>query len=220
MRGAELLVKTGIAVDLNMTLSKLNIGCVDEVIAIARDAGAGRVGFSRLVPSGRGKGLVKEMLRPFEVRDAYVRLLGDGVHPVHAAAAASGAATARGAFVRVSTGDPIAGALPGARGDDCGDFPYAGCAAGVSGLTILADGTLLPCRRLPIRVGNALTGSIRRVWADSRVLARLRDRNLYKGKCGACARWAECRGCRAIAYAASGLSGRADYLADDPQCFL
>ena len=109
MRGAELLVKAGIAVDLNMTLSKLNIGCVDEVIAIARDAGAGRVGFSRLVPSGRGKGLVKEMLRPFEVRDAYARLLGGGVRPAHAATASPCVP------VRVSTGDPLAGALAGAR---------------------------------------------------------------------------------------------------------
>ncbi len=105
--GVEMLAAAGIPVNLNMTLSKLNIDCVDEVISIARDAGAGRVGFSRLVPSGRGKGLVKEMLGPSEVRDAYTRLLGGG--PACTAATASALCP-----VRVSTGDPIAGALAGA----------------------------------------------------------------------------------------------------------
>jgi MoaA/NifB/PqqE/SkfB family radical SAM enzyme len=208
MRGAELLAAAGIPVNLNVTLSRLNIDCIDDVIAMARDAGAQRVGFSRLVPSGRGRDLAREMLSPDEVRDAYARLLGGG------AAAAEPAVP-----IRISTGDPIASALEGAQGD-CGAFPYAGCAAGVSGLTILPDGTLLPCRRLPVPIGNALTGSIRRVWAESPVLETLRDRKSYKGRCGACERWAECRGCRAIAYASSGLSGRADLCADDPQCFL
>ena len=76
MRGAELLAAAGIPVNLNVTLSKLNIDCIDEVISMARDAGAVRVGFSRLVPSGRGRDLAKEMLAPDEVRDAYSRLLG------------------------------------------------------------------------------------------------------------------------------------------------
>ncbi|MBI4691576.1 MAG: hypothetical protein HY754_15130 [Nitrospirae bacterium] len=62
--------------------------------------------------------------------------------------------------------------------------------------------------------------SIREVWATSKVLTMLRDKNKYKGKCGECNRWANCRGCRAIAYAYSQTKGKDNFLADDPQCFI
>jgi radical SAM protein with 4Fe4S-binding SPASM domain len=94
-----------------------------------------------------------------------------------------------------------------------------GCAAGLAGITVLEDGTLLPCRRLPVPIGNIRRDSLREVWAASPVLVRLRDRASYRGRCGACARWAACRGCRAIAWAASLADGAADLCADDPQCF-
>jgi len=52
---------------------------------------------------------------------------------------------------------------------------------------------------LPLgRVGE---DSLREIWAASPVLAQLRDRSQYHGKCGSCKRWSACRGCRAIAYA-------------------
>jgi radical SAM protein with 4Fe4S-binding SPASM domain len=99
-------------------------------------------------------------------------------------------------------------------------IPAGGCAAGVSGLTILPDGTITPCRRLPIPIGNARTDSLREVWATSSVLNRLRDKSAYKGKCKKCIRWFQCKGCRAIAYAYSQSKGKGDFLAEDPQCFI
>ena len=106
----------------------------------------------------------------------------------------------------------------GAREFD--EVARGGCAAAVSGITLMADGTVTPCRRLPIPIGNVLTDSLREIWATSEVLQRLRNRDLYKGKCGGCERWSSCRGCRAIAYAHSLCLGAGDYLADDPQCFI
>ncbi|HYA31436.1 MAG TPA: SPASM domain-containing protein [Thermodesulfovibrionales bacterium] len=103
---------------------------------------------------------------------------------------------------------------------DAGVVPKGGCAAGVSGFTILPDGTMLPCGRLPVQIGNVRKDSLREVWATSRVLVALRDKGRYKGKCGRCRRWADCRGCRAIAYAVSRANGRNDMLAEDPQCFI
>ncbi|UCD34076.1 MAG: SPASM domain-containing protein, partial [Nitrospiraceae bacterium] len=90
----------------------------------------------------------------------------------------------------------------------------------ISGLTILPDGTMVPCRRLPVPIGNITSDSLREVWASSDVLNALRDRSRYKGKCGSCLRWAHCRGCRAIAYACSQSAGKGDVLAPDPQCFI
>jgi radical SAM protein with 4Fe4S-binding SPASM domain len=103
---------------------------------------------------------------------------------------------------------------------DAGNTAMSGCAAGVSGLTILPNGDVMPCRRLPISLGNARRDSLRELWATSPVLEALRDRSRYAGKCRACPRWAHCRGCRAIAYAWSRSRGEDDILAEDPQCFL
>ncbi len=63
--------------------------------------------------------------------------------------------------------------------------------------------------------------------AGKTILDAAREAGVYidsqcngKGKCGKCPRWAVCRGCRAVAWAASAARGKADYLAPDPQCFL
>jgi radical SAM protein with 4Fe4S-binding SPASM domain len=117
----------------------------------------------------------------------------------------------------IVTGDPVAAQLRQSMPNPSGGTPFGGCAAGVSGLTLLPDGTILPCRRLEVPLGNVRSDSLREVWATSPVLGRLRDRSLYQGRCGRCPRWAACRGCRAIALASSGPAG---YLAEDPQCFL
>jgi radical SAM protein with 4Fe4S-binding SPASM domain len=123
--------------------------------------------------------------------------------------------------LEIVTGDPVAAQLNAAPGPaPAPDIPCGGCAAGVSGLTILADGTIVPCRRLEIPIGNVRTDSLREIWAESAVLAGLRDKNRYREKCGSCERWAACRGCRAIAYAYSLSLGIDDYLAGDPQCFI
>jgi radical SAM protein with 4Fe4S-binding SPASM domain len=123
--------------------------------------------------------------------------------------------------MKLVTGDPVFSRMrAGDDGpDDQGDVPVGGCSAGVSGLTFLSDGTIVPCRRLPIPLGNIKFDAIREIWATSPVLDALRDRSRYAGKCGACRQWATCRGCRAIA-AAARLRGPDSLLAADPQCPL
>jgi len=78
---------------------------------------------------------------------------------------------------------------------------------------------VMPCRRIGISVGNLKRKSLRDIWATSRTLWRLRDRDSYKGECGRCSFWPSCRGCRAVAYAWSRARGHADLFADDPQCW-
>jgi AdoMet-dependent heme synthase len=203
MQGIEALLGAGLTVTVNVTLSKLNAGQMKEMVPLAARLGVQRLGFSRLVPSGRGKGLLQEMLPLQEVKDLYETLL-----------------SIKSNGLSIVTGDPVASQMAGKDDGDLGEHPVAGCAAGVSGLTLRSDGTIMPCRRLPIKIGNVCTDLLREVWATSEVLNRLRNRKLYKGKCGQCPRWAACRGCRAIAYAYSQSKGHDDFLAEDPQCFI
>lgn len=197
LRGTKHLLEAGLPVTFNLTLSRLNAPHLEGLLATAADLGVPRVGFSRLVPAGAGTALREEMLDPHEVEELYRRIFS--LNP---------------AGVRLVSGDPIAWQMGMEPGAGSGCTPLGGCAAGVSGLTLLPDGTILPCRRLHIPLGNVRKDALREIWATSPVLQRLRQRDLYSGKCGRCERWSGCRGCRAIAFACG------DYLGEDPQCFI
>jgi MoaA/NifB/PqqE/SkfB family radical SAM enzyme len=204
LRGITFLLDAGITVTLNATLSEINADHFPEIVSLASSIGAQRLGFSRLVPSGRGAGLIEKMIDKERLRRIYKEIFS--MVPEH---------------LEIVTGDSVASQMSLESGScDQGAVPTAGCAAGLSGLTFLPDGTITPCRRLFIPIGNVRKESLREVWATSNVLNALRDRSRYRGKCGACRRWAGCRGCRAIAYAYALSGGEDDFLAEDPQCFI
>ncbi len=204
VRGIAAMVAGNIPVTLNLTLSRVNVDYIEDLQQLAYDWGVQRVGLSRLVPAGKGADLADSMLGPERLRDLYASFLRTNGHKT-----------------RIETGDPLAGVLSARHGTgDAGHVPFGGCAAGVSGITVLPDGTMTPCRRCPVPLGNIIRDSMRAVWATSPVLRALRDRRRYKGRCGPCVHWAACRGCRAVAYAHALMRGRNDFLGDDPQCWL
>ncbi|UCH79851.1 MAG: radical SAM protein [Nitrospiraceae bacterium] len=205
IRGVKLLKDAGMEVTLNATVSEINAAYLTDTVKLASGLGADRLGFSRLVPSGRGRSLLKELMKTSEVKSLYEKIFS--IKPDNG--------------LEIVTGDPVASQFRNKTGNkDYGDIALGGCAAGISGLTIMPDGTVVPCRRLPVPVGNIRKNSIREIWAMSPVLNDLRDRGKYKGKCRTCDNWANCRGCRAIAYSYSASKGEADILAPDPQCFI
>jgi radical SAM protein with 4Fe4S-binding SPASM domain len=201
VKGIRNLLDAGLNVTINATLSEINVGDFMRLVELSVFLGVQRLGFSRLVPSGRGLGLLDKMIDSEKVRETYEKIL-----------------SLRPEGLEIVTGDPVASQMNCLSADS--SVPTAGCAAGVSGLTFLPDGTIVPCRRLFVPIGNIREERIREIWATSPVLEALRDRGRYKGKCGQCKRWAGCRGCRAIAYAYSVAHGEDDFLAEDPQCFI
>ena len=201
VKGIRNLLDAGLNVTVNATLSEINAGDFMRLVELSVSLGVQRLGFSRLVPSGRGLGLLDKMIGSEKIRETYEKIL-----------------SLRPQGLEIVTGDPVASQMNCRSAD--GAVPTGGCAAGISGLTFLPDGTIVPCRRLFVPIGNVREDRIREVWAKSPVLEALRDRGRYKGKCGKCRRWAGCRGCRAIAYAYSLAKGEDDFLAEDPQCFI
>jgi AdoMet-dependent heme synthase len=204
LAGVKNLLAAGVNVSLNATLSRVNAEAFIDLAGIAASLGVAELGYSRLVPWGQGQAMLAQMLDLQEIQTLYEKIASQDV---------------RG--LKIMSGDPMAAQMFFPHGsEDLGDTPAGGCAAGVAGLTILADGTITPCRRLPIPLGRAGKDSLREIWATSPVLEQLRDRSRYQGKCGECKRWAACRGCRAIAYAYARAHGNPDFLGPDPQCFI
>jgi radical SAM protein with 4Fe4S-binding SPASM domain len=205
LRGVRHLLDAGLKVTLNVTVSSLNADHLMDMVDLSSNCGVHRLGFSRLVPWGRGKFLFDEMLKPRTLKGLYEKVFSADLHN----------------GLEIVTGDPVASQFRNkTQNTDSGDTALGGCAAGVSGLTIMPDGTVVPCRRLPVSLGNVKKDSLREIWSMSEVLNDLRDRSKYKGKCGSCKKWANCRGCRAIAYSCSMAKGKGDLLAPDPQCFI
>jgi radical SAM protein with 4Fe4S-binding SPASM domain len=90
----------------------------------------------------------------------------------------------------------------------------AECIVGRHGIAVLPDGTVLPCRRFYLPIGNLQVQTLDEIWQSSDVLNNLRDKNNLYGKCRTC-RISNCYGCRAMVYALTG-----DYMAEDLHCIL
>ncbi len=199
--GIKELLSARVSTHVNLTLSRLNAAELEALAQFAGELGVDRVTYSRLVACGSGTGLAGEMLTPEELAALHRQLRKRGV-----------------GGTRISSRDPLS-LVAGWEGDvPQGDFPVGGCAAGVFGVTIASDGGIMPCRRMGLVIGNIRTDSLRRLWIESPVLAALRERHAYHGGCDSCRYWAVCRGCRAVALAASRARGGEDYLGPDPEC--
>jgi radical SAM protein with 4Fe4S-binding SPASM domain len=202
LRGIENLLAGGVNTSINLTLSHLNINEVMGLVELAGEMGVGAVTFSRLVACGRGGEMGDLMLSPDELAAFY--------RSVHEQSA--------GGKIMFTSRDPLFTVCGLDEDVPEAGFPVGGCAAGVFGITITADGSVMPCRRMDLSIGNIRETSLRELWAESPVLWSLRDRAQYHGECASCYYWAVCRGCRAIALAFARSQGREDFLGPDPQC--
>lgn len=84
------------------------------------------------------------------------------------------------------------------------------CSAGKTLLAILADGTLLPCRRLPIKVGNLLEKDINSYWVSSSILKELQDNEIPE-ECKSCLVSDKCKGgAKCLTYAVNKTYNKKD----------
>lgn len=97
----------------------------------------------------------------------------------------------------------------------CKEKNIYSCNAGSHLLAILADGTVMPCRRLPIEVGNVTLSELLTIYRESPELIKLRKSEIPE-KCKPCKYAQSCRGgAKCIACAKSGR-----YNIPDPDCPL
>jgi len=93
------------------------------------------------------------------------------------------------------------------------DVIDGGCHVGVNMLSVLADGTVYACRRMPSVIGKVPEQRIGDIFFNSPLLNQFRDFSNYE-KCGDCEVVNLCRGCPAVSYGQTG-----DYFTPDPQCW-
>lgn len=187
-----------IEVSIMFTLMKRNMGEAIQVIDFAEQNNINAVTVERVTPCGNSN--ISDVLTRDEIKDIYEAIT------VRANTISEQLKVRRLRPLWINTEHK------NSRTDcNIGGF----CPVGFTSLAILWDGTVLPCRRLNIPIGNILEEGLFKIWYASDVLWRIRDKNNLQGKCHACSNIERCGGCRAIAYETTG-----DYMGEDIQCWI
>jgi len=217
--GIASLRRAGVELQINSTITRLNMKYLDKLLDLALKAGAVAFHPFMLVPTGRGKGLETVEMSPqeyeqtlnwvydkqeelgekisFKPTDAphYQRVIRQKGH--------------KGNPQITSAGDK---ATTRAR-DDSLNSMTRGCLAGTSFCFISHQGRVQGCGYLDVEAGNIKDESFGQIWANATLFRKLRDLSNIKGKCGICEYKMVCGGCRARAYESTG-----DYLEAEPYC--
>jgi radical SAM protein with 4Fe4S-binding SPASM domain len=188
------LKEAGLTVSIMTTVSRINAEDILPLIELLEREGVDTFALERFIPEGQGKHMADEVLSPGEIRRIF-----ESVYEVGKVPRPMRILMYRPLFGLIDCNDPTVGAM---------------CSVGNNALTIMSDGTVLPCRRLPIALGNILVDNLFKIWYDSFLLWEIRNPRNLKGKCRDCELIPICRGCRAAAFARTE-----DYLAEDPQCW-
>jgi len=156
VKAVKLLVKNDISTGISVAVTKKNLRDIPLLIRMSSNLGANSLGLRRFIPIGRGKQMKKLMLSPQETKGLYLYILKmrQKLKDLNSKL-----------ILTIGCEDGIL-AQEGYR--------VNGCVAGYSSLTILPNGDVYPCRRLPIYVGNVLKQSLEEIFYKSgklRILA-------------------------------------------------
>jgi len=214
--GIAIAREAGIEVQINSTITKLNLPYLDDLLNFALDSRAVAFHPFMLVPTGRGKGLESVEMSPEEYEQTLQWVcdkqseLGDRIFfkPTDAPHYAR-IVRQRNKTQRPSDNEKI-GHQDSHRSMD---HITRGCLAGTGFCFISHRGKVQGCGYLAVEAGNIRDRSFSDIWANSDVFLKLRDLSSIKGKCGICKYKVVCGGCRARAYEATG-----DYLEAEPYC--
>lgn len=188
--------ETGKPLHLMMTLDRSNIESIPLVVELAREEALDGIIFERFVPLGRGR------QRAASALDArgWLQALGEIARSAGLEAEIEELAPFHAFWLRLKGEE----ALSGAR-----------CNLGDESMALMPDGTVFPCRRLPLPLGRLPEEPFAKILARLREFAPERLRPRLRGeRCRSCA-VPGCAGCRALALAVFG-----DPYADDPRCPL
>jgi len=209
--------RAGIEIQINSTITKLNVSYLDELLSLALKVGAIAFHPFLLVPTGRGKGLESVELSPEQyektlnwIYDKQLEL-GDRMFfkPTDAPHYLRVVSQRRKQNCEI----PVTKKSESAAGHTPVNSITRGCLAGIGFCFISHRGKVQGCGYLDVEAGNIREASFSQIWADSPLFRELRDLSNIKGKCGVCEYKKICGGCRARAYEATG-----DYLEAEPYC--
>lgn len=198
VKAIESLVRERVRTFISFTAHRGNFREFCEVAGLGQSLRVARVWADRLIPNGSGAGLTEQILTQEETREFF-----EIMHKARTDAA-------RRWFGRTEIAMHRALEFLLAGGN-----PYH-CTAGDTLITVMSNGDVYPCRRMPVRVGNLLETSLAKLYYESDFLRSLRDRSRRSEGCEGCCYVGLCRGgLKCLSYAVTN-----DPFKADPGCWL
>lgn len=203
----DVLRQHRIPVGISYTLSALNYWEVENIIELCVQHGVNIFRPTRLVPEGRGKDYRKYSLTPTQYQEILSRIYIKISYFYN-----------QGFMVFLPTCDSLGEVciLDGSCGlpELISSVVEVGKGCHGKFLDITPDGTVYPCRRLPIKIGNIMEDSFEKLFSAP-LIKRISSQNSFE-ECGSCQYLKTCRGgCPAVTYAVKG-----DPFKKDPQCWV
>ncbi|MBU7038123.1 MAG: radical SAM protein [Theionarchaea archaeon] len=206
----SIIASTSLKTTISYTFHAHNKEDIPSLIALGKKLGVDTLYLTRLVPIGRGK-MLDAVLTPEETRDILMYL-----HQKNQELSRKGTPhIAENRCLFHLTDPEEAVRRYNGREERLGNA----CAVASSTFTVLADGTAVPCRRLPIALGSLLEQSFLDIWFKHDVLWDFRRRrSLLKGKCQSC-KFMQHQGLCNGGAACIAYGYFEDYNQPDPQCW-
>jgi heme b synthase len=213
MKGIANAQRVGVGIQINSTITRLNVDYLDKLLALALEVGAVAFHPFMLVPTGRGKALESEELSPehyeqtlhwiydkqVELKDKIFFKPTDAPHYLRVM-------KQRAKQEQLLKSEVAPSNIPV-------NTITRGCLAGIGFCFVSYQGKVKGCGYLNLEAGDIRKERFAKIWSDSPLFRSLRDLSNLKGKCSVCEYRRICGGCRARAYEATG-----DCLEAEPYC--
>jgi len=200
----KILQKAGMRTNLMFTLGKENKDKLFSAMTIAAQWGSNGFAFAREVAIGKASEINEPIMSPEDFKELLLDYLRYG-EELNSWGFETRFADKDHLFVPLRHGDP------GECDDHVGGLR---CYMGYTCLGLLADGSFIICRRLPIVLGHLPGDDLTDLIENHPLMKKVRDPNNFT-KCKDCAYSMVCLGAPCVAY---GLTG--DPFASDPQCWM
>lgn len=201
--GIRHLVAAGVPVSISFTAHRGNYKDFPDVVKLGRKLGVSRIWADRLIPCGSASSWTGDLLTPRETLAFFEIMKGSRRKKIPFRKDEQDIAMHRALQFMVGGGEPYH------------------CSAGDTLITILPNGDVLPCRRMPVIAGNLFNQPLQEIYFESVFLRSLRDRSHVSRGCEKCFHMAFCRGgLRCLSYAVKGNPFYADpgcWIADHPE---
>lgn len=201
LKAIEILVWAGIPAKVSVSLSKKNRPEMKKLAETLAPLGVETIGARRIVPWGSGVRFKDEILEPHELRKLYKELEEINKTMIkNNYKLRVGGGCENGIF-----NDEISAA-------GLMTFRYCGVVDGRI-IVLLPNGDVLPCRRLPVKIGNLYEKSLEEIYY-SPLYEDWRNKNDLTKECRLCSNFENCfGGAKCVTYAMTGKT------APDIQCW-
>lgn len=193
IQGLKELIDHKIRTSISFTAHALNYKDFYEVASLGAQLGVNCVWSDRLIPFGSGESMKDAILSPDQTKE-YFQLMYKAKKDFEGKT-----------YVKMQRALQFM---------ISGEQPYQ-CTAGKLLLTLMPNGDIYPCRRLPVPVGNITQNTLTEIFFNNTFLKRLRDPDSISPDCAYCASGKQCgNGLKCLSFALYG-----DPFRKDPGCW-